>query len=404
MKKGTMVALILVLGLNPWAQDRGQGQAVDIEVPVRVLQGDTFVDDLTSQDFEIFEDGERQEIRSLYLVRNSRLQRQEGATWSTPNTSRRFFMLFQCTDYNPKLAEAVDHFFQNIIRPDDTLTVMTPLNHYNLTQEALQGNPPDKLSQDLQNLLRRDTKMGAREYNDLLRDLKMIVRSIASASGATTVMSEFESSSLGSELGLDVQLPRYKEALQRLDELRMVNEKKILDFAGEMKRLEGQKIVFLFYQREFRPEIETRILNVLVSQNQDQFNVLSSVEDLFTLYSRDNTFNMELLSRAFADAGILFHFMFMHKEPENIRGVVMREQSEDVFNAFSKVAEATGGIVDNSTNPAVGFRNAADACAEYYLLVYRRENYPRDGQFRTIDVKVKGQDFKATHRGGYIAR
>ncbi len=402
MKKGTAVALFFFLmGLTPWAQD--QGTTVSIEVPVRVLHGNTFVDDLNSQDFEIFEDGERVEIRSLYLIRNGRLQRQEGATWSTPDTSRRFFMLFQCLDYNPKLADAVDYFFHDIIQPDDTLTVMTPLNHYNLTREALRGKPPQKLSQDLNALLRRDTKIGAREHNDLLRDLKMIVRSMASASGAATVTSEFESSSLGSEFGLDIQLPRYKDALQRLDELRMVNEKKILAFAGEMKRLEGQKIVFLFYQREFRPEIETRILNILVSQNQNQFNVISNVEDLFQLYSRDSKLDTEILSQSFADAGVLFHFIFMHKEPENIRGVVMREQSEDVFDAFTTVAEATGGIVDNSMNPAVGFRNAADACTEYYLLVYRRMDYQRDGRFKNIRVTIKDKDYQVTHRGGYIA-
>jgi hypothetical protein len=29
----------------------------------------------------------------------------------------------------------------------------------------------------------------------------------------------------------------------------------------------------------------------------------------------------------------------------------MREQSEDVFWAFTAIADATGGIVDNSMNP-----------------------------------------------------
>ncbi len=403
MKKMAFLTLIILLGLSPYAQEQHEVTVVNIEIPVRVMEGGKFVDSLNAQDFEIYEDGELQKVSSFYLVKNTNLEKQEGMSWSTPNTARRFYMLFQILEYNPQMNEAFDNFFQNVIRPNDTLTIMTPMKTYDLSREALQNQPPEKLSRDLQNVVRKDTKTGSGEYNSLINDLKQIVRSISSQAGASGMGGGTESSDTGSGFGLEFQLPRYKDTLQRLDEIRLVNEKTFLAFAGKMKQLDAQKVVFLFYQREFRPEIEGRILNLLVSQYQDQPNIMSAVQDLFTMYSRDTQMDIERLSRAFSDSSTMFNFIFMHKEPDNVRGISMREQSEDVFETFVEVANATGGIVDNAQNPAAGFRSAAQAASEYYLLYYTPVNYRKDGMFKKIIVKIKGQDYQVIHRSGYYA-
>lgn len=403
MKKMAFLTLIILLGLSPYAQEQHEVTVVNIEIPVRVMEGGKFVDSLNAQDFEIYEDGELQKVNSFYLVKNTNLEKQEGTSWSTPNTARRFYMLFQILEYNPQLNQAFDNFFQNVIRPNDTLTIMTPMKTYNLSRESLQNQPPEKLSRDLQNVVRKDTKTGSGEYNSLINDLKQIVRSISSQAGATGMGGGTESSDAASGFGLEFQLPRYRDTLQRLDEIRLVNEKTFLAFAGQMKRLDAQKVVFLFYQREFRPEIEARILNLLVSQYQDQPNIMGAVQDLFTMYNRDTQMDIERLSRAFSDSSTMFNFIFMHKEPDNVRGISMREQSEDVFETFVEVANATGGIVDNAQNPAAGFRSAAQAASEYYLLYYSPANYRKDGSFKMITVKIKDKDYQVIHRSGYYA-
>ena len=404
MKKAALIGLsVLLVGLALMAQEQHEVTVLNIEVPVRVMDGDNFVRDLNAQDFEIYEDGELQKIGAFYLVHDTNLEKQEASSWNSPNTSRRFYMLFQFLEYNPKMEQAIDYFFNTVMQPNDTLTVMTPLKRYDLSREALKNQAPEKLSRDLQSVVRRDTKIGAGDYNSAISDLKKIVRSISSAAGGGSAMSGIESTDTGSGFGLEFQLPRYKETLQRLDELRIVNEQTFLSFAGQMKRLPGQKVVFMFYQREFRPEIQSTILNRLVSMYQDQPNILSAVQDLFSMYSRSVQMNVERLSQAYSDASIMFNFIFMHKEPENVRGINMREQSEDVFNTFVEVAQATGGIVDSSQNPSSGFRAAADACSDYYLLIYNPANYAGDGTFKNITVKVKGKEYKLIHRSGYIA-
>ena len=404
MKKAALISLsVLLVGLAPYAQEQHEVTVLNIEIPVRVMDGKNFVKDLNAQDFEIYEDGELQKIGAFYLVHNTKLEKQEASSWSSPNTSRRFYMLFQFLDYNPQMEQAIGYFFNTVMQPNDTLTVMTPLKRYDLSREALKNQPPEKLSRDLQSVVRRDTKIGAGDYNSAISELKKIVRSISSAAGGGSAMSGIESTDTGSDFGLELNLPRYKETLQRLDELRIVNEQKFFSFAAQMKRQPGQKVVFMFYQREFRPEIESSILNRLVSMYQDQPNILSAVQDLFSMYSRDVQMNVKRLSQAYSDASIMFNFIFMHKEPENVRGINMREQSEDIFNTFAEVAQATGGIVDSSQNPSSGFRAAADACSDYYLLIYNPANYAGDGKFKNITVKVKGKEYKLIHRTGYIA-
>ncbi len=403
MRKMAFLTLVLLLGLSPFAQEQHEVTVINIELPVRVMEKGAFVDSLTAEDFEIYEDGELQKVSSFYLVKNTNLEKQEGTSWSTPNTARRFFMMFQFLEYNPQLNEAFDNFFQNVIQPNDTLTIMTPMKRYDLSREALQNQPPEKLSRDLQTVVRKDTKMGAGDYNSLINDLKQIVRSISGQAGDSSMGGGTEASDAGSGFGLEFQLPRYKETLTRLDELRLVSEQKFLAFAAQMKRLDAQKVIFFFYQREFRPEIEGRILNLLVSQYQDQPNILSAVQDLFTMYSRDTQMNIERLSQAFSDSGTMFNFIFMNKEPDNVRGISMREQSEDAFNTFVEVANATGGIVDNAQNPAAGFRTATEAASDYYLLYYSPANYRKDGTFKKITVRIKDKDYQVIHRSGYYA-
>ena len=50
--------------------------AINIEVPVRVFKGDTFIDNLTINDFELFEDGILQKIEAVYLIKTNNIERE----------------------------------------------------------------------------------------------------------------------------------------------------------------------------------------------------------------------------------------------------------------------------------------------------------------------------------------
>jgi len=366
MKK-TVILLVLILStFNLTAQVQQHEVTVrNVIVPVRVLEGKQFVDNLMLDDFELLENGKLQKIEALYLVQKSNIKRKDTVQEFTPYLSRHFYLLFQTTDYNPRLAEAIDYLFDSVLLPGDTLTVMTPMNTYTLSPRALKTRPKETISKELQSIVRKDTQMGGANYRSLMTDLKRLVVSITASGGETKVLSGLESDSSTSMFGLETLLMRYQETMGKLESIRVVDEKKFIEFARKLKRYNGQKNVFFFYEREFRPEINQSILNRLTSLHQDEPEILAQVQNLFQLYQRRSTFDTQKIIAAFADSSLSFNFIYMNKDPEFVSGITMREQSEDIFDSFSQVAQATGGITDSSQNPGYAFKNAANLSESY---------------------------------------
>ncbi|MEW5902217.1 MAG: VWA domain-containing protein, partial [Acidobacteriota bacterium] len=393
-----LLACLMVLFLL--SQEQVEVTVTNIIVPVRVTEAGHFVDNLTTEDFELLEDGTPQKIQALYLVRKSEVQRKEAGQEYTPALHRTFFFLFQMTEYNPKLAEMIDYFFNHVLLPGDAMVLQTPMKNYSLSPQAVASTPKKVMADQMNNLLRKDIKMGNSDYESILRELKRIVRSIA----GTGQMADVDVGAADADpTGLEFRLDRYHEMTEKMETSRLIDQKKILGFAYALKRVEGQKHVFFVYQREFRPEIPSTVLNNLVSFYQDEPNIQNRVQDLFGYYTRNITLNVDGLKKAFADCSINFNLIFMNQEPKDAAGVAMREQSEDVFRAFSQIARATGGIVDTSQNPAAGFRNAVESAEAYYLLYYSPENYKKDKQFKTITVRAKNPNYSVLHRMGYFA-
>jgi hypothetical protein len=393
-KKLIIPLLVFLIVSNIFSQiDRREVTVRNVIVPVRVYEKNNFVDNLTIEDFELYEDGVLQKIEALHLTDKTQLSRAEGAKGFIPQVARNYYLLFQLIDYNPKLGQAFDYFFSEVMLPEDNLTIMTPVKNYTLPKGALKKYSRDEISQDMQNIVRKDVQIGSSNYRSVFRDLKRIVQSI-SGSGEDVIDSAYS---------LEFLLPRYRDALRTMEELRVVDEKLFLIFAQQLKRIGGQKIVFFFYQREFRPEISGAVYDIMQSEYQDRPNIMAEVNDLFKFYRRDTTLNADRIKQAFADSSIDFYFIFMDRRPESAPGIIMREQSEDVFSTFSEVTNATGGLMRTSQNPAMGFKNAVTASESCYFLFYSPKNYKKDGTFKEIEVKVKNRNYDIKHRTGYVA-
>jgi VWFA-related protein len=401
-----LTAIFLVaVNLIPQA-DQQEVTVVNIVVPIRVFDGNRFVDNLTLSDLVLYEDGIEQDIQSLYLAKGNNIERAEGATTQRPAVSRNFYLLFQLTEYNPQISDALSYFFNEMFFEKDSVTLMTPYNTYSLSKAAVRVKSKDVLVRDTVKQISGDTQVGASDYNSLLTDLKRLVSAIASTAkgGEQGITSGLESDqTTGTMGGISMLLPRTMETLNRLEDLRVVDEGRIQKFAQQLKRQPGRKTIFFFYQREFRPEIHPNTMSSLMTTYQSDANVRGQLQDLFTFYRRDLSLDTERLKQTFADSDILFNFIFMNRQPENVSGIYMREQSEDVFSVFSEVASATGGVVDSSQNPASAFANAAKVSDTYYLLYYSPKEYKSDGRFHNIVVMVKGKNYRITHRQGYIA-
>lgn len=385
-----LISFLLIFGSAFFAQDiQHQVGVVNIEVPVRVFKGSTFIDDLAIDDFEIYEDNILQKIEAVYLIKKNSIKKQEGEQQFSPKVTRNFVLLFEITEYLPKIEKTIDYFFNYVIQPGDSLMVITPMKTYNFKSEAIKKLPKDIIIDQLKGKLRKDTKLGNSEYWSLISDLKAI-------------MSD-------SDLDLEVKLQNYESSLHILDSMRSINGKKLLDFAGYLKSLEGQKHVFLFYQKELIPKIDYRTIMQLESNNQNHPDLIMKLYELFDFYKRDIAFDVDKVKQAFSDSLISIHFLLITTQRPQMQSleysntIRMEEQTEDIFSAFSEMAKATGGLVDSSANAVVSFEKAVEASENYYLLYYSPKNYEITGKFKTIKVKLKNMKYSITHRSGYIA-
>ncbi len=195
----------------------------------------------------------------------------------------------------------------------------------------------------------------------------------------------------------------YATCINRVENLRSVDQLQLLDSAKFLKEKEGQKYVFLFYQREFIPRLDPNILSKAQSMYQDNFSLQHTLANLQDFFTRDITFDADRIKKAYADASVSIHFLFFSKPAELTFGIRMEEESNDIYGAFKEMAQATGGFVDSSANPEYLFKQAVNVAESYYLLYYSPKNYQQDGKFKNIEIRIKGDKYKVTHRAGYFA-
>jgi hypothetical protein len=319
-------------------------------------------------------------------------------------------LFFEVAKYQPRLKEGFEFFINNIFSPEDILYITTPLNTYRLREEALQINSKEEIIEELIEIVRGDTEQGNQEYRETIRILSDVSQKLAIALGASStqttsapVVVPETGNPQDDTLEVEMLLMQYSDVLAKLENLRRVDQVKLLDFAKFLKNREGQKYVYMFYQSEFIPKIDSRILDQFESHYQDNPAMLHSMSSLFDFYTREISFDVDKVKMAYSDASTSIHFLFLTERPVEMEGVRMEEHSEDIYSAFREMAMATGGLVLSSRNPAYAFQQALDASENYYLLYYRPKDYVADGKFRDIQVRVKGKKYKVIHRSGYFS-
>lgn len=385
MRKIVISVVIMFIVLLLSAQEIQHGiTTVNVEVPVRVFKGNRFCDHLTREDFEVYEDGVLQKIEAVYLIKKTDIAREDISLQPdgsrkrfAPQVGRNFVLVFEITDYFPRIKEAVAYFFENVITPQDTLTVVTPVKTYRFNNRALQDMPKEKISALLNERLRKDIQTGCMEYHSMLREYKSLWGSSFSA--------------------LETQRLLIQK-IREFRQLRNLSEEKIRNFADHLKNMGGQKYVYLFYQRELFPFPELPF---------EYFENLELTSELMTLVPQ----NIDKIKQHFSDSSITIHFFYITQPQRELtddyyaigQGTLWEDISAGIFSTFLEMAESTGGLSESSANIAYALEKGSVASENYYLLYYSPKNYEVDGKFREIKVKVKGLNYRVMHRAGYVA-
>lgn len=259
----------------------------------------------------------------------------------------------------------------------------TPIKSYYLKKEALEKLTKEQLRDQLKKIIRKDVVLGNAEYKEVLKDLKDYA-------------------------GADEQ--KYMMALSRLEQLRYIDQRILENFAKYLKTIEGQKNIFLFYQQEMIPQLVAEI-GTKANPSEDLNWLMPGSRTAFpNVFFKKVSFDTNLVERLSSDSSISVHFLYV-KNPlmlnidwfPTLSGTKFVEKSGDIFKAFRDMARTTGGTSETTANIVYGFKKAVDASENYYLLYYSPKNYKADGKFRRIEVKVKGKNYRVTHRAGYFA-
>jgi len=385
---------VLSLTLHP-QELRHVAGVVNVEVPVRVFDGERFVDDLTLKDFEVFENGKPQKIVALYLIRKATIQKEEtsgpAAAKPAPKTGRTIVMQFEVLEPMPKLDEAVDFFFDQVLEPEDSLTVITPRATYRFRPEALARLPRQEIARQLKDKLRKDILAGATEYRRLLREIRDV--------GKMSV-------------DPDLKLHLLADVTRQLRDRVGVDLASLRRFAQALKALEGQKYVFLFYEKELIDDASSSFGNFgdesLPAEERALADMGAGEVD------RRPDLTPKGIERIFSDASITAHFIYLTQSKMNAAGLdaelqagggapQTKDMSASLYSLFREMARTTGGLSESSGNPFSAFRKAVTASENYYLLYYSPAGYQADGKFKEIKVVVPGRRFRVTNRAGYFA-
>ena len=378
MIKALLTMGILAICITSISQEiQHEAVAINIEVPVRVFKGDMFIDNLTLDDFEVYEEGVLQKIDAIYLIKKARIEREEKPREThvviKPNVARHFVLAFEVITWLPQINDSIEFFFNKVYQQGDTLVITTPIKTCRLKEEMLAQMPMSQICDQFKSILKADILNGNMEYKGLIRDLK----SMEKTGGMTDPY---------------LNLGKYKVDLyNRIKNYKYFDDQKLRAFVEYLKNIEGQKHVFLFFQKEEIPY--PRELNPLAR------------------YSMDSSFDVDLIKQIFSDSQIATHFLFLTNKLEEHADVEYMDDyrldtanaSFQVFNAFNEIAKTTGGITYASANPFAAFKRASDASENYYLLYYTPKGYKSDGMFRNIKVKIKGNNYRVLHRAGYLA-
>jgi VWFA-related protein len=373
---------------------------VNISVPVRVFDGDRFVDSLKLEDFELAEDGKPQTVLAAYLIQGTAVKRREGPLKSiAPVTHRHFVLLFQVSEYVPELNAALELFFDQILRPGDSVELVTPAKTYRLAAPVTSADLRRKAKQEFISKVRQDILVESGLQRSILRDL---ISNLEAFMGA--LQDE------GSVLERAEALNQYATNLDRLNSLREVDLSRLQAFAEALKKRPGAKHVFFFFQKERIPQLNSRTMSVLTSQASPEETL--KVQELMSRVRREAPIDREAIQKAFSDASVDVHFLYLTRSGRDYAhdierqtatdSVVMAERYTDVYNAFRDISTATGGTANASANPTELLKKAAEAAERYYLLYYQPLDYSADGKFHTITVKVRSGNYRVTHRAGYI--
>jgi hypothetical protein len=410
------ILVFLVLSLRLFAQQeeplKETVSVINVEVPVRVFDGDQAVPGLNKDDFQIFEDGKPQIINGFYMQRkkmNAAAGASNQESHAPVSLGRYFVLVYRIHEYNQPLQDSLDYLFRSVLQPDDQLLVM--VNNRKLNFERL-GSHPQALGQIVEVL----KEACAANHNEMFNYLKQIEQSFDMSQFKLALSGRGENLSPEYlESFLKSYLTTWKEFKRRY---LFLDIDKYYNFARHLEHVKKEKWVLNFYQLEQFPDIA--FSGQLVQELRGYIVGMESAEDItisaqaLILRKAIQDIEMEMkmaddfpsaeVSKLFYKVNATFHSFFMRvAEDSGSPELQFRNIATDIENSLRSIAEKTGGSLlasNDLTQSLVAVSKKEDV---YYMLTYEPGNAKKIGKIKVI-VNKKNYDVEYDNniRADYI--
>jgi len=371
-----------------------------IEVPVRVLLDNQVVKSLAKEDFEVFENGIRQEIFGFEIVSRKIARPIDAAPKpALPSLKPRLFILiFDIFNYNDSIGEAIDYFFNTVFREKDQVVVLTEGRLLNIKR----GEGLENIRADLKETLKKykiiSTQHIHKAYIDLTfecdRLLMMIGDDISPNGGPNW----------------DQHVGRFYDNYARIwkayrDQFLMPDMNLYLGLLKWIKPIEAEKWAICFQQRDLFPELKNggrleRKLNMIIYGQTEPGGMImarlieSKQRLLQESFAISKSFPADRLKNLFMEAGVTFHLVLMKTMKSLLsQDLDLKEVAQDYEACFKDISRSTGGAVVFSNRALDALKDAAEKEDYHYLLAYQSQS-PLEARGKNIEVKVRLKEAK----------
>jgi hypothetical protein len=258
---------------------------------------------------------------------------------------RNFVLLFDILNYNRDVGDALTYLYTRVLAPDDQLIIYTPARAYGFSKDTL-AKPKRELSEAMKERLRGDTAACGTNYKIIFNDMRNLVSDLEG--GGTS----------GSDAlaGVKNSLTMYRQNMENLRGLRKVNETLLGQIVAIFKSQQAKNHMIMLYEAEFRPIPNKDTISRLRAIPEISF----IVSELFASDDQRAPLDPGKYIEMFKEVNATFHFLYIKpKDKSSVQDY--KEHSADMYDVFSRIAVATGGIVETTASPEAALRAVAKA-------------------------------------------
>ncbi|MCP4147372.1 MAG: hypothetical protein GY757_06440 [bacterium] len=386
----------------------------NVEVPVRVLHRGKPVDNLTAEDFEIFEGRKKMKIHGFFVKRkkiklygtDSPQQVAEGEK-APP---RSFVLVFSITEYNVHFKNVVDYLFDKVLKENDRLLIFANNKTFNFP------NIMDK--ENIKKGLIAGLKSESRAARVILLNYIQRIETYLKVHDFRVQIGKFDMPSDKLQKFLQKYLltwNEYKKAYLT------PKQDRFYFFSKFLENLKGEKWVLNFYQFDLFPrirldsetmnkvrDISTRLIQSSRPAEVARGRMISTLLNQVTVdLNLSKGFPVKAISKLFYKVNATFHSFFVRSTNKAyVDDLEYQEISSDLERTLKGITQVTGGKSITSNDMVQSLETVREMEDVYYLITYAPD-MPRKTPGK-LKVKVKKKKYKVYYddnfRANYIER